>query len=542
MSRTAFIAFVILAALLSLSATDAAAATLTVRFTNNGEPLEDPGQGKFYVYDGEDEEREKYLAWGKDGQTVRVPALEDGEKYTVVVLFTYDEIRKEKVLENLEITGAYELDMAFTIPVAHLKVHITSGGQPVAPGSGRYRLYAAGRREKAVASRRPGKGLTIRAGSYDIEVSHHNLQGVQTKWLENYRLEGDHEETVEMGRTAAHFRLTIMNEGRPLAPEAASWMVYRAGDRDKVLAESRSGESVTLKPGSYDISMFYEDGGMRGRRWLNGVDLYGNVHREVDLTELASALKVDIRHRGGSLPGAWYSIHPAGDRDNLIATAKNGAELQVEPGSYDIGCFFRNGGVRAESWLSGNRIAGPSMIEVELGFEPASLRVTPRRGRSRKGSTEGTNVLLLLDSSAAMQEPLGVRSRMELVQAVLPDAIAGIASGRLNVALRVYGIAPRARRDCGDSTLLTSFGRSDRPLIAQAIENLRPTGYAPIAYSLRHAKSDLPDGGNNAAATTRSCLSPGRWRIAAGTSARRRPILSAREPSREPTSSRWAVA
>jgi hypothetical protein len=275
-------------------------------------------------------------------------------------------------------------------------------------------------------------------------------------------------------------------------------MVYNAGDRGRVLAESRSGESVTLKPGSYDIGMSYEDGGMQGRRWLNGVDLYGNVHREVDLTELASALKVDIRHRGRSLPGAWYSIHQAGDRDSAIALVNNGAELQVEPGSYDIGCFFRNGGVRAESWLSGKRIAGPSMIEVDLEFQPASLRVSPRRGRSRKGGTESTNVLLLLDSSAAMEEPLGVRSRMELVQAVLPDAIAGIASGRLNVALRVYGIAPRARRDCGDSTLLTSFGRSDRPLISQAIENLRPTGYAPIAYSLRHAKSDLPDGGNNA--------------------------------------------
>jgi hypothetical protein len=495
MPRFTFIIIVaFMAVLLPLFPADLAAATLTVRFTNNGGPLEDPGLGKFYVYEAEDEERDSYLAWGQDGSTVRLP---EGS-YSIVVLFTNDHIRAERVREEVELSGDLQLDMAFNIPVAQLTLHITSGGQPVTPGSGRYRLYPAGQREKPLASKRPGRSLTIRAGQYDIEVSHHTLQGMQSKWLENYRLDGVQEETVEMGRSNASLRLTILNGGRALEPSAARWLVYRSGERQRALAESRSGESVTLKPGSYDIALIHEDGSGLGPRWLNGVDLYGNVHREVDLAELANFLRVDIRHRGASLPGAWFSVHPAGERGTELASANNGAELQLEPGSYDIGCFFSNGGVRAERWLTGQELTGLSQLEVELEFQPASLRVTPRRERRNRGGTEETNVLLLLDSSAAMGEALGVRSRMELVQRVLPDAVAGIASGRLNVGLRAYGIAPRARRDCGDSTLLAPLGRAERPLIARVIENLRPTGYAPIAYSLRHAGSDLPAGGNNA--------------------------------------------
>jgi hypothetical protein len=486
----------LLAAILPLFPTDLSAATISINFTNNGEPLDDPQHGKFYVYDAEDEERESYLAWGHADKTVTLP---EGV-YSVVVRYVNDEIRRERVIEEIELRpdDEVELDMAFNIPVATLTLNVTSDGRPVVPGSARYSLYPAGRRDKPRASKRPGSSMTIEAGTYDIEVSHHSLQGLQTKWLENYRLEGVREETVEMGRSAASLRLTVMNEGRVLESSAARWIAYAAGKHERALAESSSGEGVTLKPGSYDIAIFYDLDGKSGRRWLNGVDIYGNVHREVDLAELGGALTVDIRHRGRSLPGAWYTIHPAGDRGVELASAGNGFAVELEPGIYDIGCFYRDGGVRSEKWLSGRKVAGPSELDVELEFEPASLRVSPRRGREPEGNSEETNILLLLDSSGAMAEALGVRSRMELVQAVLPDQLAGIASSRLNVALRVYGIAPRSRRDCGDSTLLAPLGRADRPLIAQSIENLRPTGFAPIAYSLRHAAADLPAGGNNA--------------------------------------------
>jgi len=492
--RLTFMIVSLMAVLMPLFPTDICAASLTVRFTNNGEPLEDPKHGKFYVYDAEDEERRSYLAWGHDGSAVN---LEEGI-YAVVLLYANDQVRKERVLEEVELAGDQELDIAFKIPIAQLTVHVTTGGQAVAPGSARYRLFAAGRREKPLASKRPGKSMIIRAGQYDIEVSHQSLQGMQTKWLENYRLDGVHEERVEMGRTMASLRLTILNDGRALDPAAARWLVYRAGERERPLAERRSGELAKLKPGSYDISLLYQEGGRQGRRWLNGIDLYGSVQREVDLAEMTGSLRVDIRHRGASLPGAWFSVHPAGDHATELASANNGAEIQLEPGSYDIGCFFRKGGVRAERWLNDRRLSGLSELEMELEFEPASLRVTPRRGRSRKGGSDQTNILLLLDSSAAMAAPLGVRSRMELLQLVLPDAVSGIASSKLNVALRVYGISPRSRRDCGDSIFLVPFGRADRPLINQTLENLRPTGFAPIAYSLRHASSDLPAEGNNA--------------------------------------------
>jgi len=55
-----------------LAAGHGLAATFGVEFTNRGLPLEDPRQGKFYIY--EEGEREQYLAWGYTGRNASIPS------------------------------------------------------------------------------------------------------------------------------------------------------------------------------------------------------------------------------------------------------------------------------------------------------------------------------------------------------------------------------------------------------------------------------------------------------------------------------------
>jgi Ca-activated chloride channel family protein len=128
----------------------------------------------------------------------------------------------------------------------------------------------------------------------------------------------------------------------------------------------------------------------------------------------------------------------------------------------------------------------------------ASLRVLPAEGSRRRRGITRTNILIVLDSSAEMEGRLGVRSRMEAVRALLPESLGSLATGGVEAGLRVFGIAPRARRDCSDSTLLVPLGRADRRAMRRTIKHLRATGYSPIAYSLEQAGADLPDEGNNA--------------------------------------------
>jgi hypothetical protein len=466
----------------------AQAATLTVIFSNNGEPLEDPLFGKFYLY--EPGTRENYLSWGHAGRPARVP---DGV-YDLVITYHNDTIREQRVFEEVELEGDVEQEAAFSIPVARLVLRVTSGGEPVPRGTGRYQVHRAGQRGKPLASRRPGAPLVLRAGTYDIEVSYRDAEGLQSRWLEGYYVEDLREETVEMGSSAARLEVTVTLGRQVLPAGAARWRVYLAGSREASVAERRSGESVVLDPGRYDVGVFYDYQGSRGQRWLNGLELHGLVRRRIDISDDRADLQVHIRRRGRLLSGAWFSVFPAGDRRTLLLSAHNGAQVELEPGNYDIRCTVRSGGLHAEQWLTGQSVADSTELSVEMEYRSASLRLLPN-GENVAGAP--ANVLLIVDSSAAMSSKLGVRSRMNQVSRTVAEAAEGLNGSRARLGLRAYGILPPSRRDCRDSLLLVPPAPLDRRALSRALTSLRPSGLSPIAYSLEAAGGDLPDGAEN---------------------------------------------
>jgi len=486
MSRNVATTLCLLAALALAPASAAQTATLTIHFTNRGEPLENPDNAKFYVF--EYEKRENYLGWGHDSKSVRVP---EGI-YDVVVRYRNDQIVEEQLFEELELSGEVEHEIDFDIEIARLTVQINSGGQPIPTHAGRFSIYPAGNRGKPLVSRRPGETVTIRPGSYDIEVAYRDHRGLQASWLEYYYLEGERFEQVDFGPPAALFTLTLLERGRPLAAGRGRWRVFEAGKRDEPVARGESGDSVELPAGLYDVEMIFRQGHGHAERWLEGIPLRGEVRREIELAATLAPVRVDILQRGRSLSDGWFTIHPVGDERTVVASAMSGTTVEIEPGFYDIGCFYRKRGVRVESWLRSQSIVGRFDREVELDFRSATVRIEPAR-RSRAPS----NVLLLVDSSTAMGDELGGRSKLELAGLGVKSAAGALRGGAVKLALRAYGVTPASRRDCRDTALLLPPDRVDPSRLATTWDLLRPEGLASIAYSLDLAATDLPAGERN---------------------------------------------
>jgi hypothetical protein len=477
---------VLLAVLAVTPAAIAQSASLTVTFTNNGEPLEDPTHAKFYVY--EVEERDTYLGWGHGAKAVRVP---EGT-YDVVIKYRNGEIYEERVLEELELAGDVEQEIGFNIPIARLTVQITSGGEPILVHTGRFSLYAASRRGKPLVSKRPGETVTIRPGSYDIEVVYRDHRGLQATWLEYYSLEGERFEAVDFGPPAALFRLTFLARGKSLPADRGRWRIFEPGQRLSPLAEGGSGDSVELPAGVYDVGLYYRHGQRRVERWLEGVELRGEVHREVEIAAATASVRVDVLHRGSRLSDAWYTVQPAGEGRTVLGSGMSGAVVEVEPGIYDIGCFYRNRGVRAEAWLRAQEVVGRLDRQVELDYRPASLRVLPKR-RSRLVS----NLLLVVDSSAGMSVKLGSRTKLEVAQLGIKAAMGSLRGADVRLAVRAYGITPASGENCRDSSLLLAPDEPNQSRVASTLDLLRPGGASPISYSLDLGSTDMPSDGRN---------------------------------------------
>jgi Ca-activated chloride channel family protein len=106
--------------------------------------------------------------------------------------------------------------------------------------------------------------------------------------------------------------------------------------------------------------------------------------------------------------------------------------------------------------------------------------------------SENRDVLLILDASNSMLH----NARFDAAR----DAVASdldLLPANAKVALRLYGSrSPALRSDCQDSELRVPFGpaASNRALIVGALASTRPQGITPIAYALREATSDFPQG------------------------------------------------
>jgi len=464
-------------------------ASLTILFTNNGAVLEQVDRAKFYIYDPG--KRKKYIDWGHSAKTAH---FEEGT-YDIVVRYKYGDIVEERVREEVELTGDIIEDLELGIPIAELTLAITSGGRPIEPYAGSYTIYRAGRRDKPIARKRPGESAIIRPGVYDIDVAYRDFEGLKRQWLESYAVDGVLNESVEIGLAAAELTVTLLERGQPVEASRGRWRIYKSGERRAYIAERRSGETLSIEGGEYDIGLFYRSGGSFVERWLVGERIDDLSERRVEMGAAPSSLTVNIRDRGSLLAGSWFTVYRAGERGAALRSAPSGASIHLDPGTYDIGCFLHDGGTRAEKWVEGYEITGFAEVDVDLDPQPAYLRIHSRGGRTRRDTAD--NILLLLDSSGSMRARLETGERLDIAQQALRDLISDVPSDDVALGLRVFGAASAGRRDCSDSALVVPVGEPRRGALFSARDRLQPNGLAPIDYALELAAADLPEGQRN---------------------------------------------
>lgn len=108
------------------------------------------------------------------------------------------------------------------------------------------------------------------------------------------------------------------------------------------------------------------------------------------------------------------------------------------------------------------------------------------QNRSSIGQQAGPeNVMIILDSSYSMGEPIDTSGENKMVAAkrTVLDVLRSIAPGT-RVGLRVYGNSANQFTACHATSLLVPLGENNRNLIASKMIGINPTGATPISYTV----------------------------------------------------------
>jgi len=124
-----------------------------------------------------------------------------------------------------------------------------------------------------------------------------------------------------------------------------------------------------------------------------------------------------------------------------------------------------------------------------LSADPAHAQPAPLNG-SIQSVNGPENVMILLDSSYSMIEPLGggrnnngapnkmgaaKNSVLEMIRDLPPTA---------NIGLRIYGNSNNPMHACHATTRLVPLGQGNRNMMAAQMIGVQPTGSTPISYSI----------------------------------------------------------
>ena len=470
----------------------AATVELSVQFSNLGEPLQEPLQGRFYLY--EPEKRERYVAWGHGARPAR---LEAGV-YDLVLRYVEGGISEERLLESFDLTASREYAAEFNVAAAYLTIEVASGGEPVALHRGSIDVHRAGTRGKPLVSSRPGERLTLRPGLYDIEVRYRDPEGLKSSWLSGYSVSGEQYERVEIGTTAAQFRLMLTVRGEAIPPGDGDWEARRVGS-EEVVAHGRSGEFADLPAGIYDVAIFYE--GELGRReeWLRELSVQGETEQTFELAAPPSLLTALVSNNGRPMPSGWVEIFASSEQDLMLATLPSGETIELPDGSYDLRAVYQKESVSAERWIRGVDITGQQEINIDLELRTSTLIVEAPRRIKRK--LDRSNVVILLDNSLQMEEALGTTDSFTRVKREIGHA-SGLLDGRsTEVSLYSWGRASASESEaslCVKPQLVIPKDALVRRDLERSLESVMPFGDPALGRSL----TEIGDRGDDDERTT----------------------------------------
>lgn len=107
-----------------------------------------------------------------------------------------------------------------------------------------------------------------------------------------------------------------------------------------------------------------------------------------------------------------------------------------------------------------------------------------------------TRILFVLDGSYSMYGDLDRLSKISVAKNILTKMVDSLnKTPDVQVGLRAYGHqTDKYKQDCKDTKLEVGFRKDNKDAITEAIDEIKPKGTTPIAYSLTEASSDFPQG------------------------------------------------
>jgi Mg-chelatase subunit ChlD len=161
------------------------------------------------------------------------------------------------------------------------------------------------------------------------------------------------------------------------------------------------------------------------------------------------------------------------------------ASVPVRPGANRIEAIATSlTGETAHAWLA-LEVAAPRAAGC------AELQVTALRGDQPAISISDRAVEIVFDASNSMWGRMDGEPKISVAKRILTGALAALPDD-LALSLRAYGHRhAHAQRNCRDSELLVPLGPGGRADIRAAIDDLRPRGQTPLAYSLTQVAADL---------------------------------------------------
>jgi len=214
-----------------------------------------------------------------------------------------------------------------------------------------------------------------------------------------------------------------------------------------------------------------------------------------------------VDNRLSDVPGNDLFIYITDDKPGLVEISSDGihfvhvGEVRDYPGAIDIAPFVsgaeefrfvRISDVPADE--DGSPCPGPSIdavgamgpvIHVEPSEAFGMLEVLPLgelailAGRERPVE----NLLLILDTSASMNEGFEGASKIVVAKQILKELVDDIAAGT-NVGLRTFA-------GCERSTVVTPIGPLNRAAMKAQIQGIGFGGLTPLAYVLGKAREDF---------------------------------------------------
>jgi outer membrane protein OmpA-like peptidoglycan-associated protein len=299
------------------------------------------------------------IAGGRSGDVITLPA----GTYDVEVSYVDGSANKIIWFDRMALSGRIEKTLDMGLPVATLKITITNGGVNVGGDNGTFEVRPAGHHDAdVIAYERSGGTVRVAAGTYDVDVRFQDGAANKTLWLDRLAASGTVEKTVEVGAALADVTWHITNHGREVEADAG-YQIRPDGKHDgDVIANERSGGTVRVAAGTYDVEVDYSKGLIKKTNWLDHQPLKGKVDKTTELNLNPASATVSATLNGADVGDkARIGITPAGQSAE-IGDMRGGETADLLAGRYDLAATMPG----AEGVLRDAAIAGQAHLIVAM--------------------------------------------------------------------------------------------------------------------------------------------------------------------------------